>query len=312
MKKIFGILIFILLVAGSVVFFLLTGPQGAPGPLSGRGPGQASGTSAAEEKVLPVKTVQASVGEIEDYIRISGNVQAASTVSVMPDVAGEVTVLNVRPGDYVQKNATLAKVDPSRPGVTYTLSPVTSPIAGTVTDVLAEVGETVSSSVPIVQIGQLNSLEIQTFVSERYVNRVELGQRARIKLAALPDTTLQARVSEISPVVNENTRTMEVTLSFDSSTVGVKAGMLAEVTLVIEKKSEVVLTSEESIFERHGKEYVFVVQTGRVSMRAIESGIRSEGKVEIISGVETGEQIVVSGGTRLADGAPVKVVNREE
>lgn len=312
MKKFFGILIFILFVGGAVAFFLLTGPQSESGPLSGRGPGQAAGKSAAEEKVLPVRTTQASVGEIEDYIRISGNVQAASTVNIMPDAAGEVTVLNVHPGDYVQKDATLAKVDPSRPGVTYTLSPVTSPIAGTVTDVLVEVGETVSSSVPIVQIGQLNSLEIQTFISERYVNRVVLGQQARIKLAALPDTTLQARISEISPVVNENTRTMEVTLSFDSSTAGVKAGMLAEVILVIEKKTEVVLAAEESIFERDGNEYVFVVQAGSVSMRAIESGIRSDGKVEITSGIQPGEQIVVSGGMRLADGTPVKMVNREE
>ncbi len=326
MKKALGIVIFILLVGGTVAFFVLSGPQSGKGPLAGfmpgprpagssdRGPaaGVAGANGQSSLKELPVKTVQASEGDIEEYIRISGNVQAASTVNVMPDVNGEVTVLNVRPGDYVQKDVTLAKVDPSRPGVTYTLSPVTSPISGTVTDVLAEVGETVSSTVPIVEIGQLNRLEIQTFVSERYVNRVALGQQSRIKLAALPDTTLQARVSEISPVVNENTRTMEVTLSFDSSTTGVKAGMLAEVILVIEKKSQVVLVPAESIFERRGEEYVFSVQKGNVHMQPVESGIQSDGMVEILSGVQVGEQIVVSGGTRLAEGTPVKVVGRED
>ena len=306
MKKTIGIISFIsvlILVAG---FFILADP----GTQSAGAPG--SDRLEDQQTAISVETIPAVAGKIQDYIMISGDIKAASSVSVYPDVSGTLDSIRVNEGDYVQVDQHLAYVDPSRPGAAYSNSPVEAPIAGTVTEIYTEEGESVSTSIPVLEIGRLENLEIQAYVSERYVNRVALGQKALIKTDGLPGVQLDAVVSEISPIVDQTSRTMEITLSFSGSYTGIKAGMLADVILILEEKDNVVKIPEDALTERQDGFFVFVLKGSSVERRAIETGISIDGIVEITSGIEAGETIVSAGMTMLADGSLVKVVGEND
>ncbi len=308
----------LLLLAGLAAFFILAPSQAE------RGADGAAGTGSVDsDTVLPVRTVKAVSGTVQDYIRISGDIQAASTINVMPDTAGKLVRRLVRTGDYVRKGQVLAQVDPSRPGASFSLSPVEAPISGTVTEILAEVGETVSQGAPAARIGQLDQLEIEAFVSEKFVNRVEQGQRAYVHLESLSGRSLAAEVAEIAPVVNPKTRTLQVTLVFTQgpdgpqglpagAAAGVKAGMLADISLIIEEHAETVKVPRRAVLERGGGYFVYRIRDGRAEKADVVRGIQSRDAVEIRSGLEPGDRVAVSGTSRLADGLRVRVLEELE
>ena len=269
---------------------------------------------ALEELVrsIPVTTVAAVEGTIQDYIKLSGDVKAASSVAVYPDVAGTLAAIRVEEGDYVSAGEILADVDPSRPGADYSNSPVDTPIAGTVTEVYNDVGDYVSTTMPVLEIGRLEKLEIDASVSERYVNRIAVGQRAFIETDALPGVRLAAVVSEISPVVDPTTRTMNFQLAFAGGSTGVKAGMLADIILILEEKTGTVKVPEEVLTERMDGMYAFVLQGSSVERRSIETGIVVDGIVEILSGIDPGETVVASGQSMLTNGSMIQVIEEEE
>ena len=305
MKKSIGYIALTAVVGIVIAFFLMSGSSK---------PGSPSRDLSLEERVrsIPVTTVVAVEGTIQDYIRLSGNVEAASSVAVYPDVAGTLAAIRIEEGDYVSAGEILAYVDPSRPGADYSNSPVDTPIAGTVTKVYNDVGDFVSASKPVLEVGRLEKLKIEAAVSERYVNRVAVGQRALIETDALPGSRLEAVVTEVSPVVDRTSRTMQIQLAFVGENRGVKAGMLADITLILEEKTGTVKVPQEVLTERMDGVYVFVLKGSSVESRLVETGVVVDEIAEIISGIDAGETVVASGMSMLVDGSLVQVIEEEE
>lgn len=264
-----------------------------------------SASPALEDHVraIPVITISAVKGTLQDYIHLSGDINAASTVAVYPDVSGTIASISVREGDYVSSGQVVGYVDPSRPGASYSLSPVDTPVSGTVTKVKTEIGSSVNVTVPLIELGRLDLLEINAYVSERYVNAVLPGQRALITADALGDTVLEARVSEISPIVDPISRSMEIVLSFVGGHEGVKAGMLADVTLIIDERHGVIKIPQKALLNREGAEYVFVLNESAVVKRPVTTGLKVDGAAEVLDGLEAGEIVVLTGTSMLANGS---------
>jgi len=304
MKKSIGIIIVLALsIAGAGLFFLI--------PESGKRPGPGSLRLEDQIVAVPVRTLEASEEPLEDYIRLSGDIEAESTVQVYPDVAGTLSSFLVKVGDYVQENETLARVDPSRPGASYSISPVEAPIQGTVSEILVDPGDTVSASVPILKLGNLKSLIISARVSERYVNRVQTGQKAYIETEAVPGRIFEARVSEVYPVLDPASRSMEISLTFSETPEGIKAGMLAEIRLVTDRIEKAVTVPSTAIITRNGEDFLFVVKNSAAVKRPVTRGLAIDGKVQIVEGLEPGETVVISGMNMLSHGATVQIVGNQ-
>ena len=105
-----------------------------------------------KETVYAVNTYVAAAENLDEYLEFGGDVVAASSVDVMPDASGKISDIRVRVGDYVQRNEIIARVDPSRPGMTYETSPIRAPVAGTVTSMPVSVGSMVAPSMSIAKI----------------------------------------------------------------------------------------------------------------------------------------------------------------
>jgi multidrug efflux pump subunit AcrA (membrane-fusion protein) len=284
------------------------GPEGAP--------------AARERAVFAVNTTTAAQGQIRDYLALSGDIVAGSTVDAYSDATGKITRVFVSIGSRVRRGDPIAEVDPSRPGMTYVPGIATAPVAGTIVALPAQVGMTVAQTVPLARIAAGNTasgggLEIRLYVAERFISRMAPRLPCEITLDAYPGEVFQGRITELSPVVDPSSRTMEVRIGVTNTDNKLKAGMFAKVRLITETKTEVVKIPAAALSRRFGENYVFVVETDPEDpaflisrKRIVVPGISIDGELEIQEGLKPDDEVIIRGQTLLEDGTRINVIDR--
>lgn len=278
-----------------------------------------NGKKAAETEQENVYAVNASIakaGNLDDYLEFGGDVSSLNAVDVYPDMAGKISRIVVSVGDYVRKNQIIAYVDASRPGMNYAANPVKAPISGTVTSFGPTLGTMVSQSYSIAKISDTDELQIKINVAERFISRINNGQGAVVSFDAYPGVEFNAKVFEVSPVLDTTSRTMLVKLKVTPADPRIRAGMFAKVRLITESIKDAVVLSSDAIIRRDGKPYVFTVsrtagteEKDSVSMVSVSEGLTVDNKTEIREGLKEGDLVVVKGQSLLTDGSKVKILS---
>ena len=280
----------------------------------------AAGLSACTEKGLDqlnqvekdrfiVRTAKVETRNIEDTITIVGSIKAFDEAILYPRVNGKL-LRNVRfEGDKVVKNQTVALIERDEPGVVYEAAPVPSTLNGIVGRVYQDSGATVTTQTPIALIVSQDKVRVVVEVPERYVGKVSIGQPARIKVDAYPDTTFSGKVYRISPVVDTNTRSSVVELLADNSHHKLKSGMFSEVKLIADAKDNVASVPTSAIIREEGQAYVFKPSGETAARIPIAIGISNEDYAQITSGMTTGEDVIISGLYGLKDGSKIAIDN---
>ncbi len=282
-------------------------PGGAPGPAPAATPGTAKAPAAT---VYSVKAQVLANGSLRDYLELTGDVVTETNVDVFADTGGRLAVVHVQVGDPMVKGKTIiAEVDPSKPGASYAMSPVYSPITGTLTSLTGELGATVTTSTSLGTVGILSDLLVDAQVPETQIASVKNGLKADVTFEAFPGKVFAAQVKRVDPVVDTASRSKKIRLAFVNGAGPVNLGMFAKVKLYFDPRQSVVLAPLESVVTRVGKSFVFVVNGDAVQKREVTTGITVDGTVELLSGVKAGETLVVKGQELLDDGVKVKVVS---
>lgn len=262
------------------------------------------------DTVFAVNVTPAIQGEIRDYIEVNGDVRTTTSIDVYANTAGEVVRLYTSVGRTMQAEELIAEIDPSRPGQNFALSPVTAPIAGTVTRLPVRVGSQVTLAAPIAEISRTTELEIVVQIAERFISKVSVGLPATVHLDAFPGEVFDARVTELNPVVDPTTRTLEVTLRFTRIDRRIRSGMYAAVRIITEQKENIVKVPADVLVRRFGETFVFVVRDdGTAERRLVTPGIEIDNVLEITAGLTPEERVVYQGQALLAEGAQVRVID---
>lgn len=294
----------IVAVGGTFLYTKIFAGEGdakGPGGRGGRG-GRGGG-----DTVVSVRTMDLAVTTLHGYISTNGDIESQNQVAVYPDIGGKIVSSNVLLGSSVRKGQVLAYVDPSEPGSYYRASAVYSPISGSVITTPVKNGTKVTTSTAITTIGDINNLQVSADVPERYVGVLKVGLKAKISVEAYPDTTFDATVFRVSPVVDSTSRTKNVILHFDARDSRINAGMFAKVILYTEDYEGAVVMPATSVVQNGDKYYAYAVNDdGTVSKREVTLGKNVDGMVQLLSGVSEGEKIVIQGQTSLADGSKIK------
>ena len=266
--------------------------------------------------VYAVNTTTAAQGQIRDLFSLSGDVIAASTVDAFSEVAlGRVSRLFVNVGSQVRVDDPIAEVDPSRPGMEFVPSLVRAPVAGTVVALPAQMGMTISQAVPLARIAAGDELEIRLFVAERFISKVALNQPCEIVLNAWPGELFRGRISELSPILDPASRTMEVRVVVDNPGARLRAGMFAQVRIITQQREDAVQIPSAAMITRFGEQFVFVVDDSDpeapvVRRRDVVPGIIIDGVMEVQQGLAFGEEVVIRGQTVIYDGARINIIER--
>ncbi|HEU5261129.1 MAG TPA: efflux RND transporter periplasmic adaptor subunit, partial [Gemmatimonadales bacterium] len=126
-----------------------------------------------------------------------------------------------------------------------------------------------------------------------------------------PGRTFHALVDFIDPVVQPTSRTIVVKARAPNPSGFLKAGMFIEARLATATRANAIVVPEDAIQPLRTANVVWAVVDGKASRRVVQLGTRSQGFVEIASGVKAGEQVVVGGLERMGEGMPVAPQSRE-
>lgn len=203
--------------------------------------------------------------------------------------------------------AARAQLDQLRTRLGY--AAVASPIAGVVTEKRVEAGDLVSPQTPLFTVADVSTLVVRVGVSELDVAQLEPGDDARATLDAFPGRIVEARIRRIFPTADPTTRLVPVEVALSPGAGGfVRPGYLARVEFAVGRHDDVLLLPQAALVGAGGSEAVFVVQDGSSVRRTVQTGLVHEGLVEILAGVEEGDEVVTAGNTLLRDGAAVRVM----
>lgn len=179
---------------------------------------------------------------------------------------------------------------------------VTAPFDGVITRKLAEIGDLAMPGKPLMEIESPGSLRFEADLPEAMIDRVKPGDTMQVRIATLKQP-LEGTASEISPIADASSRTFLV--KFDlPATAGLRSGQFGRVAIPMEE-TQVLQVPREAVMKRGQLEMVFVARDGRATLRLVKTGGDLNGGVGILSGLEEGEQVIVSEVAQLTDGQPV-------
>lgn len=181
---------------------------------------------------------------------------------------------------------------------------VTAPFDGVVSRKLADVGDLAMPGKPLAEVEVPTSLRFETDLPEALLARIKIGDKLSIRLSnsAAP---VEGTVSEISPVAEPVSRTFLVKLDIAAAE-GIRSGQFGRVAIPT-AETNVITVPKGAVMKRGQMEVVFVVRDGVASLRLVKTGRAIQNSIEILSGLESGETIVASNLSALADGQPVTV-----
>jgi HlyD family secretion protein len=144
---------------------------------------------------------------------------------------------------------------------------------------------------------------VDVYIDEIDIGQVAVGQEARVDLDAFPDEELLGHVDFISPAATENLGAVSysVRVDFEPTTVPLRAGMTANITIVTQRRENVLLVPSRtiSVDRDTGQLYVERLAEGEVERVEIEIGIQDASYAEVVRGLEEGDQLVVGGSTMM-------------
>ncbi|MAE93269.1 MAG: hypothetical protein CL910_01275 [Deltaproteobacteria bacterium] len=180
---------------------------------------------------------------------------------------------------------------------------VRAPFAGLIAERSVSRGEYVQVGMPLLDVVVLDPVEVEFSVSERDSARVAVGLEVAVRVSPYPGETFTGLVSVISPTIDSKTRTLRVKARLENADGRLRPGLFAEADLGISRREGVIIVPEEAVLLRAKGELVYVATAeNRAQRRFVETGTRRNRKVEIVSGLNPGEEVIVRGHAALADG----------
>jgi len=172
---------------------------------------------------------------------------------------------------------------------------LTAPISGVVVERNATVGATVGSDANLFKIIDLSSVWIDANVFEKDLERVRLGQAVKVTVPAFPESTFYGKVTLITSVVDPDTRTVKIRTEVPNRDGRLKPDMFASVEIVTAAKRTAISIPLSAVLEDGGKQVVFVADGNEYKEKEVTLGLKSEDRVEITSGLNEGDKVVVKG-----------------
>ena len=212
-----------------------------------------------------------------------------------------------------QFESSKAQLEQAKLDLSYTA--IRSPIEGIMTLRNIEVGNMVTNNQVVASVAKFDPLLARIQVTEKDFGKITVGQTARITVEAAPEREFTGTVKMISPVVDPESGTVKVTVEIPRTDASLlRPGMFASVYIITEtRRNTLVIPKKALVLEGEGNQ-VFTFETdpesgrGQAQRKRIEIGFTDSDRLEILSGLSQGEQVITVGQEGLRPGSPVRLV----
>lgn len=182
---------------------------------------------------------------------------------------------------------------------------VRAPFSGVVGQRFVSEGDYVTSASRLLTLQTIDPQRAVIEVPERHAVELKPGQSVEFTVAAKPGRIFRAEVDFIDPVVENAKRTILVKARAPNPGRVLKPGMFIEARLATATRANAIVVPEDAVQPLRTANVVWAVASGKASRRVVQLGARSQGVVEVLSGVQAGEPVVVGGLERMAEGMPL-------
>lgn len=175
-----------------------------------------------------------------------------------------------------------------------------APIDGVITGVEAKVGEIIAPNVEVIKIISTAKYQIEADVPEVDIAKIKIDDQAKVSLDAYgSDLEFMVKVIKIDPAetIIDGVPTYKTTFEFLTENDLIKSGMTANLDILTAQKENVLVVPQRTVLKKNGTKYVRTLdtETKEVNEITVETGLRgSDGNIEILSGIEAGQEIIIS------------------
>jgi RND family efflux transporter MFP subunit len=185
---------------------------------------------------------------------------------------------------------------------------IRAPFGGHVTQRTVELGRTVRNLDALFKLGAFSPLYADVHLSEREAQAVKPGHLAVVKLGVDEAVKSNGRVERLSPVVDQSSGTVKVTVELIPAGEAFKPGAFVRVEIQTDTREDAVLIPKKAVLEEDGEHYVFIAKGDAAKKIKVSLGYEWSGQIEIKQGIAAGDKVVVAGQGALKDGGKIKII----
>jgi membrane fusion protein (multidrug efflux system) len=186
---------------------------------------------------------------------------------------------------------------------------IRAPFSGVVGQKKVAPGAYLRAGDPITDLASVDVVKVAFAAPERYLGRLSRGSQVEVTTPAYPNETFAGQITVVNPLIDPETRTVQLLAEIPNRGRLLKPGMSANVAITLSERWNALAVPDEAVFAEGTQNYVYVVKPdSSVTRTAIQIGSRDSSRVEVIAGLAVGQRVVRAGYQKLYEGAHVMPV----
>ena len=170
------------------------------------------------------------------------------------------------------------------------------------------VGDYATIGQELVNVVRLNPLRVDFSVPETLLSRIQPGQKIAVTVSAFRNEVFTGEVTAIDPQIDVTGHSMTIRARLPNNDLKLRPGLFAQVAVSLAANPNAIMVPEQAIWPIGNNKIIYVIKEGVANQRVVQLGERKPGWVEVVSGLDAGEEIVVVGQMKLFPGAAVRTI----
>lgn len=190
---------------------------------------------------------------------------------------------------------------------------VQAPTDGVISQLNFQQGESVGSQTPVLSLVTHGPYWVEADVDEQDAVHVAVGQAVRILLTSMPGRSFEGKVVQVAPSLEarpqgpSDHKVLKIRVHFTQKVAELRSGLEADVEGQVKLAQQALSIPRAGLLRDQGKDYVYIVQSGKLARVEIQLGAVSSDRAEILKGLSPGQQVVVEGADGLTEGTSVQI-----
>lgn len=185
---------------------------------------------------------------------------------------------------------------------------VKAPIDGIVTALNVRIGDMVTNASPAGMVVDMDRVYVDVSVSEKVINSISREQEVLVEIASAFAGAVKGRIDSLSLAADPRTGKYQLKVYIENDDHLIKAGMFAKVTVASETKEDVLVVPADAVVFRSGRHVVYVIEDNAVQEREVITGLENGKQIEIVSGLNEGDILIVKGMNFVKTDSEIKIV----
>ncbi len=238
--------------------------------------------------------------------RTSAQREQAESNARRSEALAEQQVISASELDDIRSALKVARANDSEAQTKLAKTSVRAPWAGLVGRRRVSPGAYVRPGDVITEVARVTDVKVRFSAPERYSRELKVGVPVEIEAPAFPNKVFTGRLSVVDPIVDAQSRTVQLTARVKNPDRELKPGMSANVAVTLAERPDALVVPDEAIFAEGAQNFVYVVKAdSTVARTAVSLGLRDSSRVEVTHGLESGQRVVSAGHQKIFDGAKV-------